>query len=415
MTRGTVERERLRARLLERFASGADFPAARVRVTRLEFGPPAGYPVQFRVIGPDALAVRRIAEQVRAAIAPNAMVRDLQFDWNEMVRSVRLQLDTDKARLAGLTPAEVAGAVQTIFSGATAAQLWEREESIDVVVRAPAAERRSLEELGSIALNTRAGPVPLAQIATLSYGLEEPVLWRRNRALVLTVRADVADGIQGPYAMTQLRPLVQPIIQALPAGYRIEEGGPIEESARSNGALLAVFPAMLLVMLTLLMIQLQHFGKLAMVFMTAPLGLIGVVPALLLFNAPFGFVALLGVIALGGMIMRNALILVDQIEQDLAAGLAPWQATVEATVRRARPVVLTAAAAVLAMIPLTGSVFWGPMAIAIMGGLIVATALTLLFVPALYAAWFGVPRRATDPLPPPRPRADVRANESLVT
>jgi multidrug efflux pump subunit AcrB len=393
MTGGIEPRERLRTRLIERFGTDEDFPGARVRVTRLEFGPPTGYPVQFRVIGPDAFEVRRIAEQVRAAIAPSPLLRDLQFDWNELVRTVRLKVDYDKARLAGLSPAEVSGAVQTVFSGAPVTQMRDREELIDVVVRAPRAERKRLEDIGSVALNTPNGAVPLTQIAPVSYELEEPVLWRRNRAMALTVRADVVDGVQGPFAMAKLRPSVQPIIDALPPGYRIEEGGPIEESAKSNAALFAVFPAMFLVMLTLLMIQLQHFGRMAMVFMTAPLGLIGVVPALLVFNAPFGFVALLGVIALGGMIMRNSLILVDQIEQDIAAGHAPLQAIIDATVRRARPVVLTAAAAVLAMIPLTKSVFWGPMAMSIMGGLVVATVLTLLFVPALYAAWFRVPRR----------------------
>ncbi len=394
MTSGIEPRERLRKRLIERFASDVDFPAARVRVTRLEFGPPAGYPVQFRVIGPDNFEVRRIAEQVRAAIVGSTMLRDVQFDWNEMVRTVRLSIDYDKARAAGLTPADVAGAVQTIFSGAPVTQLREREELIEVVVRAPESERRRLEDLGSIALNTPNGPVPLSQIAKLSYDLEEPVLWRRNRAMVLTVRADVVDGIQGPAAMAALRPAVKSVIDTLPPGYRIEEGGPIEESAKSNKALFAVFPAMFLVTLALLMIQLQHFGRMLMVFMTWPLGLIGVVPALLVFNAPFGFVALLGVIALGGMIMRNSLILVDQIEKDILAGHSPWQAIIDATVRRARPVVLTAAAAVLAMIPLTQSVFWGPMAMAIMGGLIVATVLTLLFVPALYAAFFRVPAPA---------------------
>jgi multidrug efflux pump len=222
---------------------------------------------------------------------------------------------------------------------------------------------------------------------------EEPVLWRRNRHMTLTVRSDVVDGVQGPYATTQIRPSLRPIIDNLPAGYRIEEGGAIEESDKANEALFAVFPAMFAVTLTLLMIQLQSFSRVFMVFMTAPLALIGVVPALLLFQAPFGFVALLGVIALGGMIMRNSIILVDQIDQDIARGAARWTAIVDATVRRSRPVVLTAAAAVLAMIPLTRSVFWGPMAISIMGGLVVATALTLVFVPALYAAWFRVQRQ----------------------
>jgi len=216
------------------------------------------------------------------------------------------------------------------------------------------------------------------------------VLWRRNRDLALTVRSDVADGIQAPYATQQIWPSLKPVLDALPPGYRIEQGGAIEESDKSNVALFAVFPAMLVVTLLILMVQLQSFSRMLMVFLTAPLGLIGVVPALLAFNAPFGFVALLGVIALGGMIMRNAVILVDQIDHDIAHGSAPWQAIVEATVRRARPVVLTAAAAILAMIPLTRSIFWGPMAMAIMGGLVVGTALTLVFVPALYAAWFKV-------------------------
>lgn len=399
MTAGIEQRERLRQRLIARFDTGQDFQAARPRVLRLEFGPPAGFPVQFRVIGPDAFEVRRIAESVRAAIAPSPLLRDLQFDWNEMARTVRVQVDHDKARLVGLSSADVAAALQTVYSGAPATQMRLREELVDVLVRAPQDERTRLEDLGSIALATPAGPVPLSQIATLAYELEEPVLWRRNRAMALTVRADVADGVQGPYAMTQLRSAVRPIIEALPPGYRIEEGGPIEESAKSNRALFAVFPAMFLVMLLLLMIQLQHFGRMLMVFLTAPLGLIGVVPALLAFNAPFGFVALLGVIALGGMIMRNALILVDQIEQDIRSGVAPMQAIVESTVRRARPVVLTAAAAVLAMIPLTTSVFWGPMAMSIMGGLVVATVLTLIFVPALYAAWFRVPNAQSASVP----------------
>jgi len=229
-----------------------------------------------------------------------------------------------------------------------------------------------------------------SNVATLVPTFEEPVLWRRNRDMVLTVRSDVMDGVQGPSATTKIWPSLKPIIDQLPPGYRIEQGGAIEESDKSNQALFAVFPLMLVVMLLILMVQLQSFARMWMVFMTAPLGIIGVVPALLIFNAPFGFVALLGVIALGGMIMRNAVILVDQIDSDIASGIPQAQAVVEATVRRSRPVVLTAAAAVLAMVPLTSSIFWGPMAMAIMGGLFVATALTLVFVPVLYAAWFKV-------------------------
>jgi multidrug efflux pump subunit AcrB len=283
------------------------------------------------------------------------------------------------------------------LSGVSVTQMRKGEELVDVVVRATPDERKAIGQLGDLELFTRSGvTVPLSQVARVEPTFEEPVLWRRNRDMALTVRSDVVDGVQGPYATARIRPSLQSIVDSLPPGYRIDEGGAIEESNKANKALFAVFPAMFAVMLTLLMIQLQSFSRMFMVFMTAPLALIGVVPALLVFNAPFGFVALLSVIALGGMIMRNSVILVDQIDQDIARGLAPWQAIVEATVRRSRPVVLTAAAAVLAMIPLTRSVFWGPMAISIMGGLVVATALTLVFVPALYATWFGVQRDASE-------------------
>jgi multidrug efflux pump len=349
--------------------------------------------VQFRVIGPDKAQVREIAYRVRDAVRQSALVRDTQLDWNEQVRSVQVHVDQDKARLLGLSTADIQGLVQTTLDGAPVTQIRRGEELVDVVVRATPEERKRIGQLGDLQVFTRSGvTVPLSQLARVEPAFEEPVLWRRNRQMTLTVRSDVVDGVQGPYATAQIRPSLQPIVDSLPAGYRIEEGGAIEESDKANEALFAVFPAMFAVMLTLLMIQLQSFSRLFMVFMTAPLALIGVVPALLVFQAPFGFVALLGVIALGGMIMRNSIILVDQIDQDIARGVAPWTAIVDATVRRSRPVVLTAAAAVLAMIPLTRSVFWGPMAISIMGGLVVATALTLVFVPALYAAWFRIRR-----------------------
>jgi multidrug efflux pump subunit AcrB len=403
-TAGIEQRERVRARLLELFAKDEALPDVNARVTRLEFGPPVGFPVQFRMIGPDKAQVREIAYRVRDAVRQNPLVRDTQLDWNEQVRSVQVRVDQDKARLLGLSSADIQGLVQTTLDGAPVTQIRRGEELVDVVVRATPEERTNIGQLGDLQLFTRSGVnVPLSQVARVEPGFEEPVLWRRNRDMALTVRSDVVDGVQGPYATAQIRPSLQPIIDSLPAGYRIEEGGAIEESDKANKALFAVFPAMFAVMLTLLMIQLQSFSRLFMVFMTAPLALIGVVPALLLFNAPFGFVALLGVIALGGMIMRNSIILVDQIDQDIARGVAPWAAIVDATVRRSRPVVLTAAAAVLAMIPLTHSVFWGPMAISIMGGLVVATALTLVFVPALYAAWFRVgsdsPAQAPDAAP----------------
>ena len=352
-----------------------------------------GFPVQFRVLGPDPVKVREIAYRVRDEVAKSPLIRDTQLDWNEQVRSLNVKVDQEKARLLGLSTAEISGVVQTVLSGAPVTQIRRGEELIDVVVRSVDAERRTLSNLGDVNLFSRTGAVvPLSQVATIASTFEEPVLWRRNRNMALSVRADLADGVQGPYATQEIWPSLQPIIAGLPLGYSIEQGGAIEQNDKANTALFAVFPAMFAMTLLLLMVQLQSFSRVAMVFLTAPLGLIGVVPSLLVTNAPFGFVALLGVIALGGMIMRNSVILVDQIEHDIREGAAPWTAIVEATVRRSRPVVLTAATAILAMIPLTRSVFWGPMAISIMGGLVAATALTLAFVPAVYAAWFKVRR-----------------------
>ncbi|MGE5470680.1 MAG: efflux RND transporter permease subunit [Bacteroidota bacterium] len=391
MTAGTAAREALRSRLLDYFAKDEAQPLVRGRVLRLEFGPPVGFPVQFRVIGPDPDTVRGIAYRVRDIVRDSPLVRDTQLNWNERVRTLRVRVDQDKARLLGLASADVAGTLQTVLAGAPVTQIRRGEDLVDVVVRAEAGERKALESLGDINLFARSGAVvPLSQIARIEPDFEEPVLWRWNRNMAITVRSDLADGVQGPYATDKIWPSLKPVLDSLPTGYRIEKGGAIEEADKSNLALLAIFPAMLVVMLAFLMLQLQSFSRMLMVFMTAPLALIGVVPALLVCNAPFGFVALLGVIALSGMIMRNSVILVDQIEQDIGAGIQPWQAIVDATVRRTRPVLLTAAAAVLAMLPLTESVFWGPMAISIMGGLIVATLLTLGFVPALYAAWFKV-------------------------
>ena len=393
MTKGLEAREAVRQRLMALFDADREFPSVRGRVLRLEFGPPVGFPVQFRVVGPDAAEVRRIAYAVRDIVRGSALVRDTQLDWNDQVRALRLDVDQDKARLLGISSADISDTVQTVLSGAPVSQARRGEELIDIVVRGTPDERRSVAGVGDIALFSRVGGVvPLSQVAKVETAFEEPVLWRRNRNLVLTVRSDVADGVQAPYATQQIWPALKPVIDSLPPGYEIQQGGAIEESEKANQALAVVFPVMFLVMLTILMLQLQSFSRTLMVFLTAPLGLIGVVPALLLFNAPFGFVALLGVIALGGMIMRNSVILVDQIEQDIRQGAPAWSAIVEATVRRSRPVVLTAAAAILAMIPLSRSVFWGPMALSIMGGLVVATALTLLFVPALYATWFKVRR-----------------------
>jgi multidrug efflux pump subunit AcrB len=390
VTKDLKGRERVKARLERALADGA-LPEARTRVDRFVFGPPVGYPVQFRVMGPDPLKVRDIAEQVRLVMAQNHKLVDPHLDWSEQVKSVRLEVNQDRARALGLTPQDVAQSLQTLLTGFTVTQYREGIESIDVVARAVPSERLDLDRLSELTIATRNGvAVPLSQIARLNYQYEEPILWRRNRDLVLTVRGDIIDGVQAPDVSNEVLPKLKPIQDALPYGYRIETGGAIEESAKANASLAAVFPVMAVVMLAILMIQLQSFSRLALVFATAPLGIIGGTGALLLSNRPFGFVALLGMIALAGMIMRNTVILVDQIEHDIAAGRGRHQAIVDATVRRARPVVLTALAAILGMIPLARSLFWGPMAITIMGGLFVATILTLVVVPALYALWFRV-------------------------
>jgi multidrug efflux pump len=403
MTKDAAARERLKTKLETAVANGL-VPGARVRIDRLNFGPPVGFPVQFRVVGPDALKVREIANGVRDIMRAEPNAIDPHLEWNEQVKNVRLTVDQDRARAMGLDTQTIAQTLQTLLSGVTVSEYRERTELIKIVVRAAETERLDLARLGDLTIMTRSGAiVPLANVAQISYGFEEPILWRRNRDMVLTVRADVAPGVQAPTVTSAILPKLASLKDSLPPGYRIDTGGAIEESAKANVALFKVFPVMFLIMLTLLMFQLQSFSKLFLVFSTAPLGIIGAVAALLAFNAPFGFVALLGVIALAGMIMRNTVILVDQIDHDMAAGLATWDAIVESTVRRARPVVLTALAAILAMIPLTRSVFWGPMAISIMGGLFIATLLTLLFLPALYAAWFRVRK------PVPAEQASSRA------
>lgn len=407
VTKDLEARERLKTKLEKAIAEGA-VGEARARIDRFVFGPPVGFPVQFRVIGPDPLKVRDYAEQVRQVMAQNPKLIDPHLDWSEQVKSIRLEVDQDRARALGLTPQDVAQTLQTLLSGLTVTQYREGIERIDVVARAVSAERLDLDRLPTLTIASRNGvPVPLSQVARLHYEYEEPILWRRNRDLVLTARADIVDNVQAPDVSNEILPRLKPIQDALPFGYRIEMGGSIEESAKANVALAAVFPVMAVVMLALLMIQLQSFSRLALVFLTAPLGLIGATGALLIANKPFGFVALLGLIALAGMIMRNTVILVDQIDRDIAAGHARHRAIIDATVRRARPVVLTALAAILGMIPLAGSLFWGPMAITIMGGLLVATVLTLLVVPALYSLWFRV--RENEPMAALPEEADARA------
>ena len=389
MSRDLEARERVK-RMIEGQAADA-FPGARVRVSRLENGPPVGYPVQFRVLGSDPQKIREIAYQLRDIVRANPNITEVLLDWDELAKQVRLDVDLSKARALGVSKQDLASALEMSLSGLAVTQYREGTELIDVILRTPADERLDLAGLADLNIATASGtPIPLGQVATVRYELEEPILWRRGRLTAMTVKADIVDGMQAPVVSQQIEAALATLRAGLPDGYRIEMGGAIEESAKGQGSINKMMPLMLLIMVTVLMLQLQSFSRVLLVLLTAPLGLIGVTAALLVFNLPFGFVAMLGTIALGGIIMRNSVILVDQIDQDIAAGHGAFQAVVDATVRRARPILLTAAAAVLAMIPLAQSAFWGPMAVAIMGGLTVATLLTLLFLPALYAAWFRV-------------------------
>ncbi len=383
-----AQRERLRLWLIERLRE--DFPNLRARVSRLENGPPVGYPIQLRVSGEHIDQVRAIARQLATLVRGNPEVANVHLDWQEPSKAIRLAIDQDRARALGVSSAELSHFLQSTFTGQHVSQFREGDELIEILLRAP--ERGDLTRLPDLAVPTAHGRrVPLQQIATLEYGFEEGVIWHRNRLPTVTVRADIYGERLPATVIEQLQPGLEALRAALPDGYLLEVGGTVEESARGQASVNAGMPLFIGVVLTLLMIQLRSFSRTALVFLTAPLGLIGVTLFLLAFQRPFGFVAMLGTIALAGMIMRNSVILVDQIEQDVAAGSERASAIVEATVRRLRPIVLTALASVLAMIPLSQSVFFGPMAVAIMGGLIVATLLTLLFLPALYAAWFRVP------------------------
>ncbi|MGA8802507.1 MAG: efflux RND transporter permease subunit, partial [Pseudolabrys sp.] len=381
-------RERIKARIEKAVADGT-LSEARVRVDRFNFGPPVGFPVQFRVIGPDTKKVRDIAYEVREVMRSNNQVIDPHLDWNEQTPSLKLVVDQDRVRALGMTPQDISKSLSMLLTGVPITTVRDGIEKVEVVARAVPGERLDLAHIGDLSLYSRNSiVVPLTQIAKVEYTHEEPILWRINRDMAMTVRADVVDGVQPPDVTNAIWPMLKPIRDRLDPGYRIEIGGAIEESQKGNASIFVLFPVMVGVMLTLLMIQLQSISRLVLVFLTAPLGIIGASLGLNLTSQPFGFVALLGLIALAGMIMRNAVILVDQIESDVNQGLTRGEAIVEATVRRARPVILTALAAILAMIPLSRSAFWGPMAITIMGGLFVATFLTLLFLPSLYALWY---------------------------
>jgi len=386
-----VERELLRKRLPALMA--AEFPEVRSRVKLLPNGPPVAYPVQFRVIGERVEDVRAWADQAKAILRANPNMRGVNDNWNEPIKVLKLEVDQDKARALGVSSQSLAQSSRTLLSGSTVGQYREGDKLVDIVLRQPLAERNAITDIGNAYVPTSSGrAVPLTQVAKVSFDWEPGVLWRDGRSYAVTVQGDVVEGMQGATVSEQIWPQLAALQAKMPAGYRIEVAGAVEESKKGSGPILAGMPVMLFLTFTLLMLQLQSFSRAMLVFLTGPLGIAGVAMALLVFNQPFGFVALLGVVALMGMIMRNSVILIDQIEQDRARGVPAWSAIVESAVRRFRPIVLTAAAAVLAMVPLSRSGFWGPMAVAIMGGLIVATALTLLTLPAMYAAWFRVKR-----------------------
>jgi multidrug efflux pump subunit AcrB len=417
VSKDVAARERIKARLEKAVADGA-LSEARVRVDRFNFGPPVGFPVQFRVVGPDTTTVRDIAYKVREVMRGNDKVVDPHLDWNEQTPYLKLAVDQDRARALGLTPQDISQSLAMLISGVQVTTLRDGIEKVGVVARAVPSERLDLGRVGDLTIYSRGGvAVPLSQIAKIEYAHEEPILWRRNRDMAITVRADIVDGVQAPDVTNAIWPKLEGIRKSLQPAYRIEIGGAIEESEKGNASINKLFPLMVIGMLTLLMIQLQSFSRLVLVFLTAPLGIVGASLGLNVAGSPFGFVALLGLIALAGMIMRNSVILVDQIETDVEHGLTRREAIVEATVRRARPVVLTALAAILAMIPLSRSAFWGPMAITIMGGLFVATFLTLLFLPSLYALWFrkSLDERGEGVVPAPAQPGQIRHAPPLAT
>ncbi len=390
-----VVRESLRIKLPALLAQ--EFPEVRGRVKLLPNGPPVPYPVQFRVVGTDPLVLRERADEVKAIFRASPNTRGVNDNWNESVKVLRLEVDQSKARALGVTSQSIAQASRTILSGTTVGQFRESDKLIDIVLRQPQDERNAITDIANAYLPTSSGKsIPLTQIAKPVFTWEPGVMWRENRDYAITVQSDIVEGLQGATVTNELMPKLKALEEAWKSqglsSYRVQVAGAVEESSKGSASIVAGVPIMLFLTFTLLMLQLQSFSRALLVFLTGPLGIAGVAGALLLLGRPFGFVALLGVIALMGMIQRNSVILIDQIEQDRARGVPAWDAIVESAVRRLRPIVLTAAAAVLAMIPLSRSVFWGPMAVAIMGGLIVATGLTLLALPAMYAAWFRVKR-----------------------
>ncbi|MBV8578079.1 MAG: efflux RND transporter permease subunit, partial [Acetobacteraceae bacterium] len=395
VTKGLKERDQVRARLEQAIA--ARFPGVVARIYPLELGPPVGWPVKYRVSGPDLSRVHAIAMQVAERLGALTGLRHINFDWSEPARSMRIQIDQDQARQLGLSSQDVALALNNVVSGSTITQVRDSIYLIDTVMRAENTQRTSLESIRSLQIPLSNGRVvPLRQIASFEDSQEYPIIWRRNRVPTLTVQADVAPGLLPATAVQTVQPSIDQLAATLPPGYRIVAGGSVEESAKAKASVQAVLPAMGFLVLTILMFQLKSFQRVLLVLSVAPLGLIGVVLALVLAQAPLGFVAMLGVLALTGMIARNSVILIDQVEKEIAAGQHPWDAVVTAAIHRTRPILLTASAATLGMIPIAPTVFWGPMAFAIIGGLAVATVLTLIFLPALYVTWFRIKRPQPD-------------------
>jgi multidrug efflux pump len=395
VTKGLEQRERVKAKLQRALAT--DFPNAVGRVYPLELGPPVGWPLQYRVSGRDPEQVRAIASRVAELVGSAPGAANVNYNWMGPARTIRIQVDQDQARLLGLSSQELALAVNAVVSGVTATEMRSGIWLDDVLVRASTEQRMSLSTIRTLQVPLPNGKtVPLSQIASVEYGQEYPIVWRRDRLPTVTVQADLAPGTQAATVVQSLNPQIAALNASLPSGYHVSVGGSVEESGKAQASVIAVVPLMLVIMLTVLMLQLQSFSSMILVMSVAPMGVIGVVAALLLADKPLGFVAILGVLALTGMIARNSVILINQIETDKAKGLHPWDAVVEATSHRVRPILLTASAAILGMVPIAPTIFWGPMAYAIMGGLAGATALTLVFLPALYVAWFRIKKPEGD-------------------
>jgi multidrug efflux pump subunit AcrB len=390
VTKDLEARDRMRADLQDYLSK--TFPGTDAFVKLLDIGPPVGKPVQYRVAGPDIQKVRDLAREFGAIVNSHSELTNMTFDWNEPSRVVKIDVLQDKARQLGISSRDIANGINGIVEGSSATKVKDDIYLIDVIGRAQDSERGSIETLKNLQLPSSSGnSVPLSAVAKFRYELEQPLIARRDRIPTITVKAAVIGSTQPATIVEELKPQVEAFTKTLPVGYTVEIGGSVESSAESQGPIIAVAPLMLFAMATILMIQLQSFSRLFLVFAVAPLALIGVVAALLLSNAPMGFVAILGILALVGILIRNSVILVVQIEQLRSEGMPPWRAVVEATEHRMRPIMLTAAAATLALIPISREVFWGPMAYAMMGGIVVGTVLTLLFLPALYVAWFRIP------------------------